>query len=338
MIRIIRKLASLRLTLAGMILLVVLALIGTRTSAIDVGVTTLPIAILVLNLLAAIATNRSFRTQTGLLVFHIGLLLVFALVGISVLTRFNGHVEVVQGGSFDARDVEVTEQGWLYDGNLADVQFMQGDIQIVYLPGLIRQSTRSTIEFASADGVPQQMTIGDSRSAEFSGYRLLATFNKGLALILRWDGNDGNVSYGAVLFPSYPQYDWKQVTDWLTPAGQKVEMKIDFAELLVQTNERWVLQQPQVPFTVRTTATDMPEVVAHLGESIEVIGGSLRVEDLRMWMAYRVDYFPYLPWMFVAAMLAIGGLVAHFGSRYLPKRSLDTTNNSEVANACVASN
>ena len=336
--RFVKKLASLRLTLAGMILLVALALIGTRSSVVDVGVTTLPIAVLVLNLLAAIATNRSFRTQTGLLVFHVGLLLVFVLVGLSVLTRFDGHVEVVQGGSFDGRDVEVTEQGWLYEGNLADVQFVQGDIQVDYLPGLIRQSTRSTIEFESANGVPQRVTIGDSRGAEFAGYRLLATFNKGLALILRWDGNDGDVRYGAVHFPSFPQYDWKQVTQWLTPAGQQVEMKIEFAEPIVRSNEQWVLQQPQVAFAVRTSSTDMPEVVAHLGESIEVTGGSLRIDDLRMWMAYRVDYFPYLPWMFVAAMLAIGGLLAHFGSRYLPVRTIDKANISGVANACVASN
>ena len=338
LMHIVKKLASLRLTLAGMILLVVLALIGTRSSAVDVGVTTLPIAVLVLNLLAAIATNRSFRTQTGLLVFHIGLLLVFVLVGVSVLTRFNGHVEVVQGSSFDIRDVEVTEQGWLYDGNLDDVQFVQGDIQVDYLPGLIRQSTRSTIEFVSANGVPQRLTIGDSRSVELAGYRLLATFNKGLALILRWDGNDGDVRYGAVHFPSYPHYDWQQVTEWLTPAGQQVEMKIEFAEPVVRANEQWVLQQPQVPFAVRTSGADMPEVVAHLGESIDVIGGSLRVDDLRMWMAYRVDYFPYLPWMFAAAMLAIGGLVAHFGSRVLPVKRSDTANSSGVANAYVAGN
>ena len=334
----VKKLASLRLTLAGMILLMVLALVGSRSSAVDVGVTTLPIAVLVLNLLAAIATNRSFRTQTGLLVFHIGLLLVFVLVGLSVLTRFDGHVEVVQGGSFDVRDVEVTEQGWLYDGNLADVQFVQGDIQVDYLPGLIRQTTRSTIEFVSANGVPQRMTIGDSRGAEFSGYRLLATFNKGLALILRWEGHDGDVRYGAVHFPSFPQYDWRQVTEWMTPAGQRVEMKIDFAEPVVRPNEQWVLQRPQVPFAVRTSGTDMPEVVARLGEQIDVIGGSIRVDDLRMWMAYRVDYFPFLPWMFVAAMLAIGGLAAHFGSRYLPMTKIDTANSSGVENACVASN
>jgi len=333
---IVRKLASLRLTLAGMVLLIVLAFMGSRSSAVDVGVTALPIAVLVLNLLAAIATNRSFRTQTGLLVFHIGLLLVFVLVGLSVLTRFDGHVEVVQGGSFNAGDVEVTEEGWLYGGNLADVQFVQGDIQVDYLPGLVRQATQSTIEFVNADGVPKRLTIGDSRGAQIAGYRLLATFNKGLALILRWEGDDGDVQYGAVHFPSYPQYDWKQVTQWLTPAGQQIEMKIEFAEPVARPDERWVLQRPQVPFAVRTSVADIPDVVTGLGERIDVVGGSLRVDDLRMWMAYRIDYFPYLPWMLVAAMLAIGGLVAHFASRYLPTRKIDTAHISGVANACVA--
>ena len=336
--RFVKKLASLRLTLAGMILLAALALIGTRSPVVDIGITALPIAVLSLNLLAAIATNRSFRTQTGLLVFHIGLLLVFVLVGLSVSTRFNGHVEVVQGGSFEARDVEVTEQGWLYDGNLDDVQFVQGDIQVDYLPGLIRQRTRSTIEFVNANGVPQRMTIGDSRGAEIAGYRLLATFNKGLALILRWEGDDGDVRYGAVHFPSYPQYDWRQMTHWMTPAGQQIEMKIEFAGPLSRPTEQWVLQRPQVPFSVRSSATDMPAVVTRLGESIDVDGGSLRVDDLRLWMAYRIDYFPYLPWMFVAAMLAIGGLVTHFGSRYLPMKRFETAKSSGVANAYVAGN
>ena len=128
------------------------------------------------------------------------------------------------------------------------------------------------------------------------------------------------------------------MTQWLTPAGQQVEMKIEFAKPVSRPTEQWVLQRPQVPFGVRTSATDMAAVVMRRGESIDVIGGSLRVDDLRMWMAYRVDYFPFLPWMFVAAMLAIGGLVAHFGSRYLPMRAFGAVKSSGVANACVASN
>ena len=47
----------------------------------------------------------------------------------------------------------------------------------------------------------------------------------------------------------------------------------------------------------------------------------MRVVDLRTWMAYRVEHLPFLPWMFVAAMLSIIGLGMHFARRYLPARA-----------------
>jgi hypothetical protein len=47
-------------------------------------------------------------------------------------------------------------------------------------------------------------------------------------------------------------------------------------------------------------------------------GGVVRAVDLRTWMAYQIEYLPFLPWMFVAAMLAIIGLAMHFARRYLP--------------------
>ena len=331
-----KKLASLRLTLVGMGMLGVLAFAGSRSPAIDVAYTAIPIALLTCNLLAAILVNRSFRTQSGLLMFHVGLLLVFALIGITVLTRFDGHVEVVQGVSFDARSVEIAERGWLHRGNLSEVQFSQGDIQVDYLPNLVRQATRSTITYPGDADTTSNVTVGDKRGAEFEGYRFLATFNKGFALILRWQGDDGSTAYGSIHFPSFPLYDWNQVAEWVTPAGQKLEMKIEFAEPLVQSDSRWVLQRPRVPYVVHANSTDLSPVVVRNGDSVDVDGGSVRIEDLRLWMAYRIDYYPYLPWMFVAAMLAIGGLVVHFGSRYLPSRKTAASETAEVANAFVA--
>jgi hypothetical protein len=53
------------------------------------------------------------------------------------------------------------------------------------------------------------------------------------------------------------------------------------------------------------------------GDSIELAGGKVQVADLRVWMAYQIDYQPFLPWMLVAALLAIIGLCMHFASRYL---------------------
>ena len=118
MMSLLRKIASLRLTLVGMALLAVLAVVASRNAHIDAGITAAPLLMLVINLLAALVTNRSFRAQTGLLVFHIGLLLVFACIGLTVLLRFDGHVEVLQGTALNASQVTTVEQGWWRCGDM----------------------------------------------------------------------------------------------------------------------------------------------------------------------------------------------------------------------------
>ena len=112
----------------------------------------MPLVLLVLNLFAALLTNRSFRSQTGLLVFHVGLLLVFACIGLTVLLRYDGHVEVLQGAALDASQVTTVEQGWWHENRLGGIELYQGDVRINYLPGLNRQDTHSTIEYRADRG------------------------------------------------------------------------------------------------------------------------------------------------------------------------------------------
>ncbi len=318
MMSLLRKLASLRLTLLSMILLAVLAVLGSRDADIGTGVTVVPLVILIVNLVAALLTNRSFRTQTGLLVFHIGLLLVFACIGLTLLLRYDGHVEIVQGGAFDAALVETVEQGWWHDNKLGDIELYQGEIQINYLPGLNRQDTRSTIEYRAAPGELRRITVGDTRTANIDGYRFAATFNKGFALLLHWAGTDGEEVLGAVHMPSFPEYDWNQVTTWTTPAGQEVELELDFDQRVSDDRADWMFGRTDLPYSVKVTISGEPQSRIRGGESVELAGGLVQVVDLRVWMAYQIEYLPFLPWMFVAAMLAIVGLALHFARRVLP--------------------
>jgi len=331
-----KKLASLRLTLVAMTALAVLAVAGTRSPAVDIGLTAIPLGLMSLNLFAAILTNRSFRTQTGLLVFHVGLLLVFMIIGVTVATRFDGHVEVLQDSEFDPAGVVVEQRGRLHHGALDRVTFLQGDIEVKYVRGLVRQQTRSTIEFSDDAGNPRRVTIGDKVGAEISGYRFLATFNKGLALVLRWQDDSGQTEYGAVHFPSYPQYDWKQLATWTTPAGQVLELELELEQPLLRPNASWRFERPDSGYSLKVRAAGELKGSAARGERIVLPGGALGVEDLRLWMAYRIDYYPYLPWMFVAAILAIGGLAAHFRSRYLAAtRNTPAAIDEEVSRAHV---
>lgn len=336
MMSLLRKLASLRLTLVGMILLAVLAVIASRRADVGAGVTVVPLAILVINLLAALLTNRSFRAQTGLLVFHVGLLLVFVFIGLTVLLRFDGHAEVLQGTAFDAAQVETVDQGRWHDNRLDGLEFYQGEVRINYLPGLNRQDTHSTIEYRTGSGELRRVAIGDTRTASIDGYRIAATFNKGFALLLQWSGDDGSEILGAVHMPSFPEFDWKQVTTWTTPAGQEVELELDFDRPVSSDTSAWTFGDTSMAYTVHVAvAGDAPRTLQK-GESARLEGGAIRAVDLRVWMAYQIEYVPFLPWLFVAAMLAIGGLAAHFARRYLPATVPAGTDKKEDALAHVA--
>ena len=301
-----------------MTLLAVLAVVASRSANVDAGITAVPLVILVLNLFAALLTNRSFRSQTGLLVFHVGLLLVFACIGLTVLMRYDGHVEVLQGTALDATQVTTVEQGWWHENRLGGVELYQGDVRINYLPGLNRQDTHSTIEYRASSSELRRITVGDTRTARVDGYRIAATFNKGYAVLLQWTGENGDRILGAVHMPSFPEYDWKQVTTWTTPAGQDVELELDFDERVSSDTAAWTFGATSMPYTVHLSVPGEPLRSIRRGESVRVGGGIVSAVDLRVWMAYRIEYQPFLPWMFVAAMLSIIGLALHFARHFLP--------------------
>lgn len=48
------------------------------------------------------------------------------------------------------------------------------------------------------------------------------------------------------------------------------------------------------------------------GDSLRLQHGTVTVQDLRLWMGYRIDFNPLLSWVFAAAMLALIALAVHF--------------------------
>jgi len=337
MIGMIRKLASLKLTLAGMALLAVLSLAGARSDLVDVDWTALPLGILTLNLVAAIISNRSFRTQAGLLVFHVGLLLVFLLIGLTVVTRFDGRIEMLEGEAFDPARIVVDQRGLWHPGELSDIRFTQGGFEVDYLPGLLRQATRSSVAMVDETGTQRRRVVDARRGLDIAGYRLLPTANKGFALVLGWEDDAGRRRFGAVHFPSYPKHDWKQLNDWVTPAGQPVQLELDLENPPVMSDAAWTLRRPDGGYRLMVRAAGEAIGVVGEGAALELIGGRLVVAELRLWMGYSIDYYPFLPWMFAAAMLAIAGLAFHFSTRYLPRPGRATAmDQTEAPDACVA--
>ena len=310
------KLASLRLTLVGMIGVVVVALVASRSAAISTDLTAIPIALLAINLFAAICVNNTFRHQIGLLVFHVCLLFVVLLIGLSMLLRFDGRVELVEGESFAAAAVTETARGAWHPERLTEIEFSQGIVEVDYLPGGVRQATHSVLAVPGSTSV---LTVGDREAAVFDGYRFLATFNKGFALVVDWASPDGEVQRGAINFPSYPEFEWKQVNTWTTPAGQVLEFELLLA-LQPARDEAWVLRASKRDFTLKISTTGDTVRTLGSGEVLRLRDGTLRIEGLRMWMGYRISFDPLLPWIFATAMLALLALAFHFQEKYWPQR------------------
>ena len=310
MMPVVKYLASLKLTFAGLCWLLVNAAAVSRWPDSTAWLV-LPLGLLSLNLLAAILSNRVFRSQAALLMFHIGLLCVLLLASAGILLRFEGSVEIVEGAEFEPRQITERKRGWLHSSQLDSIEFTQGPIEVRYRSGLLRDTTRSRVDIRDHGPVD----IGDRQGVTAHGYRFLTTFNKGYAVLLMWEAADGDQSLGAVNFPSYPDLEWKQVNDWTTPAGEPLRVELVLADRMPE-HRPWVLSSDDTRY--RLAVSSGGDAIANVGEGgvLHVDGGKVHVRDLRLWMGYRVDYNPVLPWLVVAAFLSLAALAVHVQRKF----------------------
>ncbi len=312
---IIKPLSSLRLTLAGMLLLVAGVLVSYLDAAASSAWLVLPLLLLAFNLLAALLVNPRLSHHPGLLGFHLCLLVIAVLAAASQLMLLEGRVELTEGRAFAAGDVAVIRQGpWHSREQLETLAFVQGPIQVEYAAGLRRGQTRSAILPMAGQGLGGAQEVGDTRALKLAGYRLYTTSNKGYAAILSWTGEDGVVHGGALHFPSYPRYDWKQVNRWTAPSGEPLALELRL-DAPVPVDRSWVLgsRDPQAVLLVNAGGaghTLLP------GEAVQLAGGSLHFEGLRLWMGYEIYYNPFLPWLFTAAVIGVLALGWYFSVKF----------------------
>ena len=320
---ILKSMAALKLTMVGLTGLIANSFAVSQWPEQAIPWLVLPLSLLAVNLFAALLVRHAFRQQAALLLFHVGLLAVLILVAAGVVLRFDGSVEVVEGTAYNPADVTARGRGWLHPGRLDSVQFTQGPIEVNYLSGLRRDTTYSRVVVSRSDGTEVERDIGDREGFTSHGYRFMTTFNKGYSVLLLWRDEQGNESLGAVNFPSYPKFDWKQVNDWTTPAGEPMTLELELAQR-VPDGSPWTLGSRGVDFKVGFTGEGHAEEMIGPGQSIAVAGGEITIVDLRLWMGYRIDYNPLLPWLLTAAFLSLGALAVHMMQKFSAPRAADT--------------
>jgi len=316
MMAVLRSLASTRLTLVGMALLAIGAGLSYNNPAnVSIWVLILPLALLSLNLSAAIITQPGINRRPGLLIFHIGLLSVCLLVGLGRLTFFDARIELVENSTFDPAAMTDVRQGPWHRGHLSKISFLQQNYTVAYRPGLVRGATRSNILLPDGQGGWEPRAVGDDTPLILDGYRFYTTFNKGFAAILTWANERGEAITGNINMPSYPLFEYRQDNSWVPPGSER-EIKFWLRlETGYTLEDYWVLDGRKASGVLVVNDGDQ-RVELNPGEGIQMADGYLRYEGLSTWMGYKIFYDPTLHWLFIAAMMTVFGLALHFWQKF----------------------
>lgn len=306
-IKYLRLLSSLKISFAGMIVLLAGVLLSYFDQDKSVMWIALPLIVLAANLFAAIVFNPRIRQNSGLLMFHICLVSLAMLAAMGQLTSMNGRVEIVQGQAFDSEQVTIVKQGpWHSIENLEKLLFKQGDIVVQYSAGFRRGKTTSQLQ-----DINGTVVVGDNIGLKRSGYHFYTTSNKGYAAMLDWFGDDGQLIHGAIHFPSFPLYDWKQENQWATPTVQLLKMKYIDANHYDTTNG-WALDSRRLKGSLQIELANGKQYMLTAGQRIQLDGGQLEFVAVRLWMGYSIFYNPWLAWFFAASIVGVLGLAWHF--------------------------
>lgn len=309
-----RALGSHSATLAvlGVMALVVAAGLGEPVDTADwMGV---PVAALFVNLIAGLVSQSTLRTQPMLFAFHAMLAVLAVLIGLDRLTALKGHVEVTEGAVFDPA-LAVVEAGPLHPYALDKVAFIQGGFEIGYLPGMKRRETVSLLSVPDGAGGWNEARVGDDDPLIVGDYRFYTSFNKGFAAVVTYTAADGHSVTGAVHMPSYPLRDFDQGNEWAPPGRAPVKLWLSLSEPVYDENAAWRLATPKDPVLVAIDGDARRELRPGQAAALPG-GGSLRFEELRVWMGYTITANPFGAWMMAVSVVACLALALHLLEKF----------------------
>ena len=305
---------SLRTTLVGMALLGAAVFAGQIAEGLGAPALVAAMALLSLNLLAALVVHPAFRRQLPLLVFHLALLALVLLAAFGRLASLDGRFELTQGVPFDGTLLDA-RAGLLHRDGLAALSFRHEGFEIDYAPGRKRGATRNRVVWTDAAGAPQSAVIGDHRPLRLDGYRIYTSPNKGFAPLLTWTPRGGGEPVtGAVHLPAFPAHELRQSIEWTLPDGRKAWVLLQIDETLIDPSVATGFRLPEKHRLVFRMDPLRHEL--RPGQSVELDSGTLTYEGLRSWMGYRVSHDPTLPWLLAASLLAALALAWHYTQRF----------------------
>jgi cytochrome c biogenesis protein len=305
-----RWLASLKLSAALLVALAAAIVLSYASESPVAWSLATPMALLAVNLAAAIAASPVFRRQGALLAFHLALAALAALAAAGQLGSLKGRVELASGEAF-AGALDEEDAGPLHRRRLARVAFVNEGFEIDYAPGLQRGETRNRVRYRDESGVERVAVIGDQRPLVLHGYRFYTTSNKGFAPVFLWQPAQGPARRGSVHLPSYPMWWNVQAAEWKPPElGRRLTFTLHIEETLLQRDQPWRLKLPERHWL--ELEVDGAKHRLEPGRTIDFDAGRLRYEGLTTWMGYSVFSDWTLPWLLAACLVAVASLGWHY--------------------------
>lgn len=313
------SLASLKLTLVALLVFAAFVVFLYVRDDLPGSLLAAPLGLLSVNLVAAVLSNRGFRRQAALLVFHLALLTLVLLLAASRLSYLKGNLELSEGEEFTGTLLQ-TDAGLLHPiEGLRALRFGNLGFHIDYAPGPLRQGIRNQIEIRAPGSVPQRVEITDQKPLILSGYRFYPTGNKGFAPIFFWrPSGAGEARIGSVHLPSYPLHEHGQAREW-TPPGTALRIwtMLEFQEIILDPDRPSEFRPPKQHKIVLRIGEKRWELSP--GETVDLPEGRLTYAELRGWMGYTVFYDWTIPWLLAACLVAIAALGAHFWNKFAAK-------------------
>lgn len=307
-----KTLASPRLTVAFFLLMAAGAIWvsrgGEATSA-----ALLPLALLVVNLAAAIFCSPRFRADLPLLLFHLSLLALVALFAVARLTYFNGAAILTSGTAFTGK-LLLDQHGPLHGDGLDHLRFANEGFTENFPERGKYHATYNRVRWWDETGASGIAEIGDDRPLLLDGYRIYTTSRRGFSPLFYWQPESGNLELGTVQLPDYDSAGLGPAVAWHLPGGQEAWA------MLVQEA---VAEQPPAG---QRAGLGAPQAKHHLilrigeqrwqlrpGEEIDLDGGKLTYVQLDSWMGYRIVHDMTEPWLVATVLVGIGALLWFYG-------------------------
>lgn len=267
------------------------------------------------NLLAALLVQPRLRADLPLFLFHVALLVLLVLAAVGRLTSLTGTVELARGQVFDGQ-LLTREAGPLHRDGLAQLRFVNDGFVVEYAERWRRGTTTNWVRVFGRGGEVTTLAIGDIEPLVLDGYRFYTTPNKGFAPVFRWVPRAGGPQQrGAVHLPSYPMNDHRQAQTWRIPGtGRDAWVMLELERPAIDPTRISTFRVPESQRIVLVVDGVRRELEPR--ESVTLDDGILVYEGLTAWMGYKVFHDPTLPWLVVAALLAIASLAVFCWRRF----------------------